>query len=101
MPNPNIARVSPIWLGLACSWRSSSGREIWRRPVASVEKDIAATRPPLRLRIRDSLMVAYHRSHPGAMKEGGHTRATDGANPQALAVLMDVEAAGRAETESL
>jgi hypothetical protein len=46
-------------------------------------------------------MVAYHRSHPGAMKEGGHARATDGVNPQALAVLMDVAAAGRAETASL
>ena len=59
MPNPNIASVSPIWFGLACSWRSSSGRQIWSRPAARVEKVNAATRPPLRLRIRESVMVGY------------------------------------------
>ena len=58
MPNPNIASVKPISVGLAFSWRSSSGKEIWSNPVAIVEKVKEAMRPPLGLRISEGVMVA-------------------------------------------
>jgi len=61
MPNPNIESVNPISVGLAFSWRSSSGREIWSNPVARVEKVSDAMRPLLGLRIREGVMVAYVR----------------------------------------
>ena len=56
IPNPNIASVSPISFGLACSCLSSRGTAISSRPVASVANASAAMRPPLRLRMSDSVM---------------------------------------------
>src|SRR5881397_1472272 len=52
MPRPNMARVTPISLGLALSWRSSRGMAIRSTPVARDEKNMAPTRAPLRLLIR-------------------------------------------------
>src|SRR5260370_35180084 len=43
-----------ISFGLARSWRSSRGRQICSRPVASVANVIAAMSAPLLLRISDS-----------------------------------------------
>ncbi len=56
MPRPNIESAMPISVGLARSWRSSSGTAISITPVASVEKMSAPIRAPLRLRIRDWAM---------------------------------------------